>query len=226
MSLQDEIYIAPPTNNLVANLQNGVANVPLVLNNTDVLGNVIDPARSFIPCVIIPNAEKKITITSVNNLTGVDFTLSGYNIFNQPISEVLTGANANTATSVLNYHKINSVIPNNAANAVQIGVSDNAISRWMILDTNRTNSSFPTIQINVAGTIEYTVYGTASKPFTYNQNGYNFPNVLSFPVSNSLTNASTNQIEETTIHYQAIAVEVNSADPDGELQITLLQPGI
>lgn len=64
----------------------------------------------------------KVTITSAGNDSGMNFTISGLDINNAPITEVLTGANAGTSTSTNIYTAIVSITPSaNTASTITAG---------------------------------------------------------------------------------------------------------
>lgn len=105
----------------------------------------------------------RITIVSAGDESGNTFTISGTNWSGSPISEVITGANIGTATSVMDYKTITSVVAENTtADAITIGTAQAGGSRWVRLD----GWAFPQVglQVDVDGTIDYTVQQTFDDP--------------------------------------------------------------
>jgi hypothetical protein len=109
------------------------------------------------------DVARRVLITAVGNESGKTFTIVGTSYNGRVQSETITGPNATTAQSVLDYKTVTSVtISAAAANAVTIGTNGVASSRWMRLD----NWAFPQvgIQCDVSGTVNYTVQQTLDDP--------------------------------------------------------------
>lgn len=81
------------------------------------------PVRLWDPRTAIARC---VRVVSVGNDTGATFTIRGYDIYGFPMTEVVTGANAATATSVKAFKYIASVTPAGTVSGsnVSIGVSD------------------------------------------------------------------------------------------------------
>lgn len=106
---------------------------------------------------------RRIRFTSSGNDTGITFTLTGTNWSGAAISEVVTGANATTADSVLDFKTITSIVASGAAaGTVSIGTNGVAGSEWIAIDP----WSLPNIalQIDVSGTLNYTIQSTLDNP--------------------------------------------------------------
>jgi hypothetical protein len=109
------------------------------------------------------DAARRVLITAVGDESGKTFTITGTSYNGQVQSETITGPNATTAQSVLDYKTVISVtISAAAANAITVGTNGVASSRWLRLD----NWAFPQvgIQCNVNGTVNYTVQQTLDDP--------------------------------------------------------------
>ena len=105
----------------------------------------------------------RITITPVGDESTNNFTISGTNWAGNPVSEVLAGANAAAVTSVLDYKTITSIVAENAtADAITIGTAQSGGSRWVRLDG--WAFSQVGLQVDVDGTIDYTVQQTFDDP--------------------------------------------------------------
>ena len=66
-----------------------------------------------------------VTVTSGGNDTGINFLIKGYDIYNQPMSQALTGANGAAATTTKAFASVVSVTPSAAvATTASAGTSD------------------------------------------------------------------------------------------------------
>jgi hypothetical protein len=125
---------------------------PLTLNGALVSGGVA-----------VLDVARRVLITAAGNESAKTFTITGTSYNGQTQSETITGPNATTAQSVLDYKTVTSVVISAAAaGAITVGTSGVASSRWLRLD----NWAFPQvgIQCNVSGTVNYTVQQTLDDP--------------------------------------------------------------
>lgn len=232
MSLQQIVFFDAEADDNVASLQNGVAGVSLVINPTTYQGvplgdSYIRPTNTYFEP---GNFQRLITLTSLNDLSAVNFEINGADINGIPISETVVGPNAATVSSTAEFHQVFSIIPDDVAAGVSAGVGDEGSSSWITLDRNRTNPALAVIQAEAVGTINYTVYGTASRPieFTTNKDSggtmvINSP--YENPVSVAFTGATGDVVGNCVLNYQALKVVVNSSN-GGALRVTVLQSGI
>ena len=106
---------------------------------------------------------RRILFTSSGNDSGITFTVTGTTFAGNSASEVVTGGNATTATTVLDYATVTSIVSSGAsAGTVSIGTSGVAGSPWCRLDM--WAPSFISIQTNVTGTVNYTIQQTLDDP--------------------------------------------------------------
>lgn len=103
---------------------------------------------------------RRVAIDSAADDSDITFTISGTDWNNNPISEVLTGADTAVATSVLSYKTVTSVLTSAATSgAVTVGSSAVADSQWLYFD--RLSANAPTaIQVEGSGTVNWTVLQT------------------------------------------------------------------
>lgn len=119
---------------------------------------------------------RRVAITSASNDTGITFTIAGTDWDNNPISEVLTGASGGTATSVLSYKTVTSVLTSGATGgAVEFGSSAVADSQWLYFDRLAANAQVA-IQVEGSGTVNWTVSQTLDD-ITIPQQSSNLPTV-------------------------------------------------
>lgn len=106
---------------------------------------------------------RRILITSAGNDSGITFTLAGLDVAGNPITEILTGANASTVQSLLDYAVLQTVTASGAsAGNVSIGTSGVASSPWIRLDDWPPGQVG--LQIDVSGTVNYTVSQSMDDP--------------------------------------------------------------
>jgi hypothetical protein len=106
---------------------------------------------------------RRILFTSSGNDSGITFTVTGTTFAGNSASEVVTGGNATTATTVLDYATVTSIVASGAsAGTVSIGTSGIAGSAWVRLDEWASN--YTSIQTNVTGTVNYTIQQTLDDP--------------------------------------------------------------
>ena len=120
----------------------------LTLNGTLVTGGVA-----------VMDQPRRVLITTTGNESSRTFTITGTNWSGSPISEVVTGPNATTGSSVLDYATVTSItISGNAANALTVGTNGVAASPWVRLDSWAMPQV--AIQCTASGTVNYTVQQT------------------------------------------------------------------
>lgn len=148
-------YVFPIANNLdVCALQTTAGAANLVLNGN--LANQVTNQVSFID----RGYSRSISLTSANNLAGVNFTISG--IQNGVLlTEVLVGPNANTVYSVQIYDKIYSIATSNVANQVSAGTGYTGFFPLININLERDNINYIlTTSKLTAASIRTTIFST------------------------------------------------------------------
>jgi len=165
-----------------------------------------------------------VTLTSTGNLSGVTFTITGfqsepYNPF-IPVTETIAGPNNNTVTSVNFYNRILSISASAAVGtAVSAGTGATAAySRWLPVDGPGANSN-AAVAAFVSGTINYTVQHTFDNIF----NSTETINVFNIDDTN-LVNATTSQDSNYLFSPRAIRILINSGT--GSLVFYVNQSGL
>lgn len=173
-------------------------------------------ANLFYGNAVFPGIYRKVTLTSVNNLAAINFTITGTYQGNT-ISEVLAGPNNNTVSSVNLYDSITSISTNGAVAAVSSGTGTTGKTHWF--NSNNQSRFFNlSIQVVVAGTINYTFQTTlddlqtVATPTTFN------------PIV-ALIGATTSQLASYSSPTLYSSIVINSST-NGSLVSTFLQQGI
>jgi hypothetical protein len=113
--------------------------------------------------VAIINPPAKVTITTADDESGKTFTITGTDQSGNGISEVITGPDTTTGTSLLTYSTVTSIVVSAAtADAITVGNAQSGASPWISLDP----WAFPqvAIQCSVTGSVSYTVQQTLDNP--------------------------------------------------------------
>ena len=109
------------------------------------------------------DAPRRVLITATGNESAKTFVITGTNLTGNVVSESLTGPNATTAFSVIDYKTVTSItISATAAAALTVGTNTVASSAWVRLDEYAPPST--SIQCVVSGTANYTVQQTLDDP--------------------------------------------------------------
>lgn len=73
----------------------------------------------------VADVPRCVTITSGGNDSGIAFLIRGYDLYGQPLSQLLTGTNGSTATTKKAFLSVISIVPNGSvASTVTAGTSD------------------------------------------------------------------------------------------------------
>lgn len=106
---------------------------------------------------------RRVLFTFASDETGKAFVVTGTNWSGQPISETVAGTAPGTVATVLDYKTVTSIVAS-AASAGNVSIGTNAVagSEWIYIDP----WSLPNIalQINVSGTLNYTIQSTLDNP--------------------------------------------------------------
>jgi hypothetical protein len=109
------------------------------------------------------DTPRRVLITTTGNESAKTFVITGTSLTNQVISESITGPNAGSAQSVLDYKTVTSItISANAAAALTVGTNGVASSGWVRFDDFAPSDI--SIQCSVSGTVNYTVQQTLDDP--------------------------------------------------------------
>lgn len=169
--------------------------------------------------VAVLDAQRRVLITSAANDSGITFTIAGANRWGNPISEVLTGANASTAQSVLDYKTVTSVTTSGAAaGAVTVGTSGVGSSGWIMLNPHA-------MPFNVSLAV---VFGATGAPNATVQYTYDSPNDPSGAVPTAWATAIAGKTvnSDTTLGFPVRAVRLLMNSGTGTATLTVIQAGI
>lgn len=161
--------------------------------------------------------NRKLTLTSTGNISGVNFTITGKDYDGNAVTEVLAGPSNNTVTSVNNYYEVDSVVASGAvATATSIGIGATGVTAWIKGNTYPAPNS-AALYIGVsATTINVTVEGTPDNPALVTPQL--FPHAI-------LAAITSNDSSEWPYGVNYIRFKVNSSDGTGAARFSVIQDG-
>ena len=106
--------------------------------------------------VAVLDTPRRVLVTTVANESAKTITIVGTDVNGSPQTEVITGPNATTGQTNMDFKTVTSMtISSAAAGALTVGTSGVASSRWIRLDEWSPHQTG--LQIVVNGTVNYTV---------------------------------------------------------------------
>jgi hypothetical protein len=136
----------------------------MTLNGTLVSAGSSVANGSIVPAgTAVLDMPRRVIFTSSGNDTGITFTVTGTDNAGNAQTEVVTGSNASTASTVLSYKTFAPPVASGAAaGTVSIGTNGVAASPWVRLDNWAPGGV--AIQATVTGTVNYTIQQTMDDP--------------------------------------------------------------
>ena len=106
----------------------------------------------------------QLNLVTSANYTGINFTVTGTGATGQTQTEVIAGPNTGSASSVLFYKSVTSIVSSGGVGggAVSVGTTGVTSTRWVYFDSWSTGTT--ALQCNVSGTVNYTVQSTLDDP--------------------------------------------------------------
>jgi len=176
--------------------------------------------------ITLSRIARVITVTSTNDLSGVNVTITG--LRNQAIvTSTIAGPNNTTVnTSTTLFETVTSVTVNGAAAAIEVGTGQTGQTGWFLADTQLSVANFA-LQAVVTGTISYSWQVTLDAP---NNAGTNPPATVFAPTIftpiTALTSATTNQLANYTAPFKYCNLVINSSTTNATVIFTVLQQGL
>lgn len=171
----------------------------------------------------ILDVARRVLITCAGNESTRSFTLTGTSRSGVVQSETITGPNATTAQSVLDYKTITRItISGNAAAGVTVGTSGVASSEWVKFSA--WADAQIALQCVVSGTVNYTVQQTLDDPDNLaDQVLIAAMTWFSHPDSNLV--AATASVQGN-YGYSPVFVRVTLNSGTGSVALTAIQQGV
>lgn len=209
--MQVRVYRWPaPSNVAVAALQTLVAAGNLSINGTFAVS-----VNGGTSSVTFNDYSRVVSLTSANNLSGVNFTVTG-TLNGAVVSETIAGPNVGTVSTTQLFNTVTSISASAAAAAVSAGIGATGNTAWFNSDTYLQVSAM-TIQVVVTGAITYTFATTLDDVNTITA-------PTSFAPIPTMLAATTNRLDAYFFPARYSNITVNSGT--GSLVATFLQQGV
>jgi len=190
------------------------------------------------------NIARTVLITSPDDLSGVNFTVTGIgaavdangnptSVFG-PISYTIAGPDNNNVETAVIFKRVDSISTDGAVTNVSAGLGFTGITTYVFPDYDR-RAWYASCSVQVLGTssIEYSAYQSLNKPSYPSANAGNLSpfiggEIPAFPVVAGMTGATTSQITQLNFPIASLWLSVEETDPltANSLIFTFLQQGI
>lgn len=166
--------------------------------------------------VVLPGIQRVVTVYSAADLSSVNFTITGYDLRGNAISETIAGPDTSptTVSTTAEYHVITGIDPNAAVGSdVEIGTGEAGATNWFIVDyfANPFNVGWV---MDVTGTVDVDLKYTASDV-------QNDSSPIAFDIDDNIT---TDVAGNFTTPCRAIQADVQ-AGTTGSFILTIIQSG-
>lgn len=175
---------------------------------------------STVSAVKFPGVSRTVSLTSTNNLGGVNFTITGTSN-GVVVAETRVGPNNNTVYTAAYFDTITSITTNGAAAAVSAGSGTTGITNWFQLDPYLDVFNL-SIQVAVSSANLTYSFTTTNDDVT----SVAFGSLTKFTPIAAMTGATTLQLANYTVPIRYATVNVTAAGGAGTITVTLMQQGI
>lgn len=181
-------YAAASTT-FIATSQAGTSGVALTLNSS-----TFDYTNIATSQVVIDGgaSRRSVSLTSTGNLSGIQFTIVGFDNGNVTVNQTITGPNNSTVYTTTGYTTVRSITPNGTfTSGVSVGIGTSGVTN-MFVPSQYTPDFNVGIGIYVSGSLNYTVQHTFDDIFTTSYGSLRFFNNDDSSVVNATTSQDTN----------------------------------
>lgn len=179
-------------------------------------GNLAKPENNGL-FVSLGNVSRVVTLTSVNDLHLVNFTITG-TLNGLTVSETLAGPTSNTVATTQVFSSVTSITVAGTVTAVSVGTGTTGYTDWIQFDRHASVANLA-IQVDATATLSYSFQVTLD-----NVQGNNSP--LTFTPITAMTTATTDQLANYTAPFTYARIVMNSSDATGAFTATFLQQGL
>ena len=162
------------------------------------------------------DVQRRVLITCAGNDAGRTFTIVGTDDAGYALSEAVSGADADTSSSTLDFRTVTSVTVDAAtAGAIEVGTSGVGASRMRVMNLYQEpfNVSLGT---TVDGTVNYTIQYSLDDPFGSR-------NAMTWLAVTALTGKTDAQVSNFSYPVTAVRTLINSGT--GTVRLRILQGG-
>lgn len=172
----------------------------------------------------IPQNVRVVTLTSANNLSAVNFTITGMS-GGVAVAQTIAGPNANTVSTTSFFSSVTSITTSAAAAAVSAGIGTTG---FITLTTHNYNASvfnlgISTIVTNGGGALTYSFYVSDAPLDTLSASSWV---ANSFTPIAGMTAATTSQMANYTTPVKYSFINVTASSAAASLVEYLIQQGI
>lgn len=167
--------------------------------------------------ISLPDIARVVSITSTNDLSAVNFTITGV-LNNAVVTVTHAGPNNSTYETTQLFNTVTSVTVDAAAAAVKVGTGSTGQSSYFLFDFENKCAN-TTIQAIATATISYSWGVTLDNPNTVASP------TLFYPVS-TLLSATGSILANYSAPYVAACIVVASSSGNGAVTCTTIQQGL
>lgn len=173
-------------------------------------------AATLVSKTSVPRYGLFISINCAGSDAGRSFVVTGTKPGGASQTETISGTNVGQTLSTLYWESVTQIAVDAAtAGAVTAGIRQTGATAWMPLDIYVPNTQ-TAIQVDVTGTIDYSVVYTIQDPFDTSIT----PIAIAHPTA-GLTGGSTDVSGQTTVIMRAVRLLINSGS--GTAKMTIVQ---
>ena len=157
----------------------------------------------------------QLSFTSAANLSAITLTVVGTDADGKVLSEDVTGPNANTVESTGYFKTLTSITAGSTlgANTLDVGWVDEVVSQTYPID--RLSTEQANIQVDVTGTIDFTVQELWANVYDYDKPQQDAP----WLDIAALADKTADTASQATTGATAIRIMINSYSSGAELQM-------
>lgn len=199
---------------------------PLKINGTLATTDTSVPIYAVFPSII-----RAVTLTSAANLSGTQFTITGY-VPNSVhlVTSVIAGPNANTVTTAEQFNIVTSVSTGaGLVGNVSVGTGRVGSTFWLLHDYFREVANAAIVVSVTANTINYTFQSTLDDPFISTPVSFapiEGVTVETVPADTPMINATVSILSRLEFPVHSSRILINSSDATGTLTFSFLQQGL
>jgi hypothetical protein len=180
-------------------------------------------ALPLVSTTVVLDNQRRLLITTGGNESSNTFTVKGLNQANNTITETITGPNASTTQSNLDFKTVLSVTAlATTAGTVSVGTDGAGSSLWNIVNWHVTpvNIEVSGVVTSPSTAVNYTIQYTYDDPNNL-PSGVNFPQPFSHPTIVNQTASLDGPINDPVTGVRLL---INSGT--GTVRMTVIQAGI
>lgn len=176
---------------------------------------------NFTLATTILDTQRRVAFTTAGNESGNTFTIVGTNAAGNSITEAVTGPNASTTQSNLDFKTVSSITASTATvDTVSIGTNGNGSSLWNIMNWHVTPVNIEVGCILQQGAATFTLQYTYDDPNNL-PSGVSYPQPFNHP---SLANATASI--DGAINDPVTGVRLLISGGTGTVRMNIIQAGI